>query len=117
MASDRKLGYSSPGTVRLLVFNQAIKLPLPSLGSGTLSTISADPSPVPRPRKLLSDPANLGKGWLGFDFEKAFGRPVKIINDAAMQVPPMSIPRILMKPLFQRCSPALPNDSLPSIET
>jgi polyphosphate glucokinase len=28
---------------------------------------------------------NLGKGWLGFDFEKALGRPVKIINDAAMQ--------------------------------
>src|ERR1041384_4413562 len=35
--------------------------------------------------KPLSDPANLGKGWLGFDFEKAFGRPVKLINDAAMQ--------------------------------
>jgi len=35
--------------------------------------------------KPLSEPANLGKGWLGFDFEKAFGRPVKIINDAAMQ--------------------------------
>ena len=35
--------------------------------------------------KPLSDPANLGKGWLGFDFEKAFGRRVKIINDAAMQ--------------------------------
>ena len=33
----------------------------------------------------LSDPANLGKGWVGFDFEKAFGRPVRIINDAAMQ--------------------------------
>ena len=35
--------------------------------------------------KPLSEPANLGKGWLGFDFEKAFGGPVKIINDAAMQ--------------------------------
>ena len=35
--------------------------------------------------KPLNDPANLGKGWLGFDFEKAFGHPVKIINDAAMQ--------------------------------
>jgi len=35
--------------------------------------------------KPLSEPANLGKGWLGFDFEKAFGQPVKIINDAAMQ--------------------------------
>jgi predicted NBD/HSP70 family sugar kinase len=35
--------------------------------------------------KPLHDPANLGKGWVGFDFAKAFGCPVKIINDAAMQ--------------------------------
>jgi len=34
------------------------------------------------PRK---NPPNLGKGWLRFDFAKAFHRPVKIINDAAMQ--------------------------------
>jgi polyphosphate glucokinase len=31
------------------------------------------------------DPRNLGKGWVGFDFHKAFGKPVRIINDAAMQ--------------------------------
>jgi polyphosphate glucokinase len=35
--------------------------------------------------KPISDPANLGKGWLGFDFEKAFAQPIKMINDAAMQ--------------------------------
>lgn len=35
--------------------------------------------------KPLNDPPNLGSGWLGFDFKKAFGCPVKIINDAAMQ--------------------------------
>src|SRR2546426_12776741 len=33
----------------------------------------------------VSDPHNLGPGWVGFDFRKAFGRPVKVINDAAMQ--------------------------------
>ncbi len=33
----------------------------------------------------ISEPHNLGRGWLGFDFEAAFGRPVKVINDAAMQ--------------------------------
>jgi len=33
----------------------------------------------------LSEPHNLGGGWVGFDFRKAFGRPVKILNDAAMQ--------------------------------
>jgi polyphosphate glucokinase len=32
-----------------------------------------------------AEPHNLGSGWIGFDFEKAFGRPVKVINDAAMQ--------------------------------
>jgi polyphosphate glucokinase len=33
----------------------------------------------------LCNPHNLGGGWVGFDFRKAFGRPVKIVNDAAMQ--------------------------------
>jgi polyphosphate glucokinase len=33
----------------------------------------------------LSEPHNLHHGWVGFDFKKAFGCPVKIINDAAMQ--------------------------------
>jgi polyphosphate glucokinase len=33
----------------------------------------------------LRDPHNLGKGWMGFSFSKAFGCPVKLINDAAMQ--------------------------------
>ena len=32
-----------------------------------------------------SEPGNLGPGWVGFDFAAAFGKPVKIINDAAMQ--------------------------------
>ncbi len=31
------------------------------------------------------EPHNLGRGWVGFDYEHAFGRPVRIINDAAMQ--------------------------------
>lgn len=35
--------------------------------------------------KPLHEPYNLGPGWVGFDFKKAFGRPVKVINDAAMQ--------------------------------
>jgi polyphosphate glucokinase len=32
-----------------------------------------------------ADPQNLAPGWIGFDFEAAFARPVKILNDAAMQ--------------------------------
>ena len=42
------------------------------------------PGPVSRGR-LLAEPRNLGVGWVGFDFMKAFGCPVKVINDAAMQ--------------------------------
>jgi hypothetical protein len=42
------------------------------------------PSPV-RAGRILGEPKHLGKGWLGFEFEKAFGKPVRIINDAAMQ--------------------------------
>jgi polyphosphate glucokinase len=33
----------------------------------------------------LHEPMNLGAGWVGFDFDAAFGHPVKVINDAAMQ--------------------------------
>ena len=33
----------------------------------------------------LREPHNLGRGWVGFNFQRAFGCPVKIINDAAMQ--------------------------------
>jgi polyphosphate glucokinase len=35
--------------------------------------------------KPLHEPFNLGPGWVGFDFEHAFGRPTLVINDAAMQ--------------------------------
>jgi polyphosphate glucokinase len=42
------------------------------------------PGPVLHGRPY-SEPYNLGRGWVGFDFKKAFGCPVKMVNDAAMQ--------------------------------
>jgi len=42
------------------------------------------PGPVVK-GKIHLEPANLGRGWVGFDFEEAFQLPLKIINDAAMQ--------------------------------
>jgi polyphosphate glucokinase len=42
------------------------------------------PGPV-EGNRILVEPKNLGRGWAGFDFAKAFGKPVKIVNDAAMQ--------------------------------
>ncbi|MCI0665387.1 MAG: ROK family protein [Acidobacteria bacterium] len=35
--------------------------------------------------RVASEPNNLAPGWIGFDFDSAFGHPVKILNDAAMQ--------------------------------
>jgi polyphosphate glucokinase len=35
--------------------------------------------------RILREPRNLGDGWVEFDFQAAFGCPVKVINDAAMQ--------------------------------
>ena len=42
------------------------------------------PGPVLHGHPVV-EPRNLGGGWVGFDFRRAFGQPVKMINDAAMQ--------------------------------
>jgi polyphosphate glucokinase len=42
------------------------------------------PGPVLHGRPM-AEPYNLGPGWVGFDFAEAFGHPVKVVNDAAMQ--------------------------------
>lgn len=42
------------------------------------------PGPVRR-GLVLAEPKNVGSGWMGVDFSRAFGRPVLLLNDAAMQ--------------------------------
>ena len=42
------------------------------------------PGPVLHDRPV-AEPYNLGRGWVGFDFTRAFRRPVKVLNDATMQ--------------------------------
>jgi hypothetical protein len=42
------------------------------------------PAPV-KEGKIASEPKHLGEGWVEFDFAKPLGKPVEIINDAAMQ--------------------------------
>ena len=42
------------------------------------------PGPV-RNGRPVAEPHNLGRGWVRFDFARSFGRPVRIVNDAAMQ--------------------------------
>jgi polyphosphate glucokinase len=42
------------------------------------------PAPVVNGR-LVRDPVNLGPGWMGYAFDAAFGKPLRIVNDATMQ--------------------------------
>lgn len=42
------------------------------------------PGPIVKGR-IAREPHNLGRGWKGFDFGRAFGKPVRLVNDAAMQ--------------------------------
>src|SRR5271169_2220890 len=35
--------------------------------------------------KIVREPVNLGRGWVGYDLAASFGKPVRLINDAAMQ--------------------------------
>jgi predicted NBD/HSP70 family sugar kinase len=42
------------------------------------------PAPV-RKGRIIKDPKHLGKGWVGFNFARALGVPIRVINDAAMQ--------------------------------
>jgi hypothetical protein len=42
------------------------------------------PAPI-RDGRILRNPKHLGKGWVGYNFRKSLGKPVRVINDAAMQ--------------------------------
>jgi polyphosphate glucokinase len=54
-------------------------------GEWTYDVISIGyPGPVLQGRPV-AEPRHLGPGWVGFDYQAAFGRPVKLVNDAAMQ--------------------------------
>jgi polyphosphate glucokinase len=88
-------------SVKILVSGQGVRRSFPSgpkmtpeaMVSG-VKKLAADweydavsigyPGPVLRGRPI-AEPRNLGRGWVGFDFARAFGRPAKVVNDAAMQ--------------------------------
>jgi len=57
----------------------------PLLRDWRFDTVSMGfPSPV-RNGRIMSEPKHLGPGWTRFDFEKSLSKPIRIINDAAMQ--------------------------------
>jgi polyphosphate glucokinase len=78
---ERRRFESGPGLTAPLMAAQALPL-LDGLAFDVV-TIGV-PAPVVGNR-LVHDPVNLGPGWVDFDFEGLFGRPAKVVNDAAMQ--------------------------------
>jgi polyphosphate glucokinase len=90
--SHVKLLISSPGAERRrfvsgpeLTAAEMVERAVDLAGDWRYDVVSVGiPAPV-REGRVVSEPVNLGPGWVGFDFEAAFGKPTKIINDAAMQ--------------------------------
>jgi predicted NBD/HSP70 family sugar kinase len=81
------------GTEEIRKFESGLTLTPEPMVSGVLQATSdwdyevisiGYPGPVVRDR-IVREPVNLGAGWMGFDLAARFGKPVKIINDAAMQ--------------------------------
>ncbi len=54
-------------------------------GNWTYGAVSVGYPGVVVHGKIVTEPHNLAAGWVGFDFRAAFGRPTRVINDAAMQ--------------------------------
>jgi len=69
----------------LLTPNEMVKLVKAAAAGWQYEVVSIGvPAPVVHGR-AVSEPHNLGPGWVGFNFQKGFGKPVKVVNDAAMQ--------------------------------
>jgi len=61
------------------------KAVIPLVADWTWDAVSIGiPAPVHGGR-VVAEPVNLGSGWVGYDFAAAFGKPVRVLNDAAMQ--------------------------------
>lgn len=81
-ASDEERRTASGPTMTAAQMVKAVKTLAKGLDFEVVSI--GYPGPVHHGRPVV-DPANLGKGWAGFDFRARFGKPVKIVNDALMQ--------------------------------
>jgi polyphosphate glucokinase len=69
----------------LLTAEQMVATVKDLAGEWTYDVVSIGyPGPVLQGRPI-AEPRHLGPGWVGFDYQAAFGRPVKLVNDAAMQ--------------------------------
>ena len=84
LAAGQKVPIKIPSGPELTA-SKMVQIVKNAVGDWKFDVISLGyPGPIINGRPLR-EPHNLGGGWVGFDFSKAFGRPVKMINDAAMQ--------------------------------
>jgi polyphosphate glucokinase len=84
LASGRRIAAKLPSGPHLTP-RQMVKSVLDATKGWTYDVVSIGyPGPVVRGR-ITREPHNLGNGWVRFNFERAFDRPVRLINDAAMQ--------------------------------
>jgi polyphosphate glucokinase len=58
---------------------------LERVGDWDYDVVSVGIPALIRSGAVVREPVNLGPGWVGFDYEAAFGKPTKVVNDAAMQ--------------------------------
>jgi len=79
--ADERRFYSGPR----LTAKQLVDRIKALTGDWSFDAVSIGIPAAIRDGSLVLEPVNLGKGWVGFDFEKAFGVPTKVVNDAAMQ--------------------------------
>src|SRR5206468_5698177 len=82
LATGHKQRLEIPSGVKLTARNMVTSVKKAAAGWQYDAVSIGYPGPVVHGHPV-SEPHNLGGGWVGFDFRKAFGRPVKIINDAA----------------------------------
>jgi polyphosphate glucokinase len=84
LATGRRTPVRLPSGPKLTP-NEMVKLVKAAAAGWQYEVVSIGvPAPVVHGR-TVSEPHNLGPGWVGYNFQKGFGKPVKVINDAAMQ--------------------------------
>ncbi len=78
---DRRRAPSGP----TMTAEQMVALALGAAEGWSFDVVSVGIPAVVHGGRVVLEPVNLGEGWVGYDFERAFGKPTKVLNDAAMQ--------------------------------
>jgi polyphosphate glucokinase len=84
LATGRRTPHKIPSGPKMTARQMVRKVRHATAGWSYSAVSIGYPGPALHGRPV-SEPVNLGGGWAGFDFTKAFGHPVRLINDAAMQ--------------------------------